>query len=265
MSNCNEKPLVSIITVVFNGVNTIERTIKSVLSQSYTNIEYIIIDGGSNDGTTDVIATYKKHLSKYISEKDDGITYAMNKGICHATGDIIGLINADDWLEEDAIKEVVKFYIENPVAVLYGDMRVHINSKNYYIEKVPSVLNLKKGMVLNHPSVFVPASLYEKHGTFNVKYKIVFDWELVLRFKLSGVKFVKIDEILSNFSVGGVSTLRAKQLIEEMHQIRKENSLYKIIDKYYVINRFRSIFFGSHIIKISQKIRLLKYRLNHKR
>ena len=264
MDNNTDKSLVTIITVVFNNVDTIERTIQSVVNQSYKNIEYIIIDGVSTDGTLDVIDKYKASISKIISEKDKGIADAMNKGIALANGKLVGLINADDWFETTAIEDVVDLSLTCPDAVIHGDMRIHMNPSTYYVAHAPTLLNLKKGMEMNHPTTFVPRILYERLGGFNINYKIVFDWELMLRFKLAGVTFIKLNKILSNFSVGGVSTVGSKRLIKEMHFVRKDFKVYKLVDYYYLVNRIRSVFFGSNVIRISQKIRLLKYKLSRK-
>ena len=163
MTNYPEKPVISIITVVFNGEKTIERTIKSVIAQSYENIEYIIVDGKSTDATLDVIGKYKQYVSKLISEKDRGIADAMNKGIKLATGKLIGIINADDWFEKDTVEKVFQSSIKSPESVIHGDMHVHLNNSTFYLAKAPHVLNLKKGMELNHPTVFVPNQLYEKY------------------------------------------------------------------------------------------------------
>jgi glycosyltransferase involved in cell wall biosynthesis len=263
MSTHTDFPLISIITVVFNNVNTIEKTILSVINQSYKNIEYIIIDGGSTDGTLTIINNYRSYISTIVSEKDNGIADAMNKGIALATGNLIGLINADDWFEPDAINKVARVNSQYPDSIIHGSMRVYFNSSTFYLETAVAKPNLKKGMELNHPTVFVPAVLYKEYGLFDTNYRIVFDWELMLRFKISGVNFIKIDDVISNFSVGGVSTTQSKELIEEMHLIRKKNRLYKLLDRYYIINKIRSIFFGANVIKISQKLRLIKYKLRN--
>ena len=118
----NENYKVSIITVVYNGAKTIEQTIQSVLNQTYENIEYIVIDGASNDGTQALVEKYVDNISYYISEKDNGLYYAMNKGIRKATGDIIGIINSDDWYGENAIKDIVDHFRENDVDLVYGQM-----------------------------------------------------------------------------------------------------------------------------------------------
>ena len=120
----NHQPKVSIITVCFNSAKTIRDTIESVINQTYKNIEYIIVDGGSTDGTIDIIKEYEPYIAKWVSESDDGIYDAMNKGIMMSTGEIIGLVNSDDFLELEAIKNVVKTYLKN----INGD--VFVEDKN---------------------------------------------------------------------------------------------------------------------------------------
>ena len=133
---------VSIITVVFNGIRTIEQTIKSVLNQSYKNIEYIIIDGGSTDGTLDIIRKYENYLSYIISEPDHGIYDAMNKGIQKSTGDIVGIINSDDWYEVNTVSQVVERFESFAVDLVYGDINFIgkngeiIRSENYSLEEI---------------------------------------------------------------------------------------------------------------------------------
>ena len=108
-----DNPLVSIITVCFNSERTIEQTIKSVLNQTYKEIEYIIVDGQSTDGTLDIINKYSSQIAKIVSEPDEGLYHAMNKGISMATGDIVGIINSDDWYEPYTVEEVVKCFVQN--------------------------------------------------------------------------------------------------------------------------------------------------------
>src|SRR5690349_11081866 len=115
-----QQPLVSIITIVYNGEKHLEQTIQSVLSQTYSNIEYIIIDGGSVDNSISIIKKYNNRLAYWISEKDSGISDAFNKGIAKARGEIIGLINADDWYETDAVEKVVALIGNHDVA--YGNV-----------------------------------------------------------------------------------------------------------------------------------------------
>jgi glycosyltransferase involved in cell wall biosynthesis len=261
MNNIEVNPLVTIITVVYNGEATIEKTIISVLNQSYINIEYIIVDGKSTDSTLNIINRYKSSISSIISETDNGISDAMNKGIKNANGTLVGIINADDWLELNTIEIVVAAFLQNPNAVIHGDLKVHTNLNDYYISKGPTKPNLIKGMEINHPTAFVPLDLYKKHGYFNEDLKIVFDWEFILRLHLCGIKFKNIPNILANFTLGGVSTKYAKNIVYEMHCVRKKYKLYKFYDYYFIINRIRLLLFGSNMIKISQYKRLIKFKL----
>src|SRR6185369_14725253 len=129
----DNKPLVSIITVAYNAYPFIEKTIQSVLSQTYSPIEYIIIDGGSTDYTVDIIKGYSNRIAYWSSEKDNGISEAFNKGLSKATGDIIGIINADDWYENDTVERVV--YDFGNADILYGDLQLLKKEKKDFIQK----------------------------------------------------------------------------------------------------------------------------------
>src|SRR5262245_19759519 len=146
------KPLVSIITVAYNADRFIEKTIQSVLSQTYSPIEYIIIDGGSTDNTADVIKKYADRIAYWYSEKDNGISDAFNKGLNKATGDIIGIINADDWYESDTIEKVVNNFGDSDVT--YGDLQIWKGTEKDFILKGDHTL-LAREMTVNHPTVFI--------------------------------------------------------------------------------------------------------------
>lgn len=211
--------LVSIITVVYNGAKTIERTIQSVLGQSYKNIEYIIIDGLSSDGTQEIVEKYIDSIAYFVSEKDNGLYNAMNKGIQHATGDIIGIINSDDWYTDDAVEKVVDCFSNNEVELVYGkDIYVYPDGR----EELNQVLPLETiwyQMSLPHPTVFVKKSIYEKFGVFNEEYKIGADYDLMLRLYNKQVKFGFIDDVLAYFRTGGLSTKKLKTCVEEAKDI----------------------------------------------
>jgi glycosyltransferase involved in cell wall biosynthesis len=262
MNSVSSSSLVSIITVVYNGEASLERTIKSVAAQTYPHIEYIIIDGGSTDGTHGIIERYKENISTFVSEKDKGIADAMNKGIARAKGALVGIINADDWLESNAVTDAVETAIKFPGAVVHGDMRVWIDEKKFYLAKAPDTINMKKGMVVNHSSVFVPMELYKEYGVFSLDYKIVFDWELMLRFYMAGVSFVKTGSLIADFSSGGISTEKPRLLVDEMHRVRTIHKTYSVFDYYYIKNLIRMFFVGSSLIHVSQRIRLFKYRIS---
>ena len=233
---------VSIITVVYNGVKTIEQTIKSVLSQTYPNIEYIIVDGMSNDGTKEIVNNYKKNVACFISEKDEGIYDAMNKGVKHATGDIIGIINSDDWYAMDAVENVIRIFQKEEVDVVYGEMKmIHLGGHMSTV-KNGALEDIVYRMVMPHPTAFVKKEVYEKVGLFDQKYKIAADYDLFLRMYLNGITMKEIKQVLAYFRVGGVSTENLFQCANETREIaehyaKKRNDLHTLnhIEQYYQV------------------------------
>jgi glycosyltransferase involved in cell wall biosynthesis len=234
-----ETPLISIITVVYNGASTLEQTILSVINQTYKNIEYIIIDGGSTDGTVDIIKKYEKHLACWVSEPDKGIYDAMNKGIEKATGELIGIINSDDWYELDCIETIIKLKtVTDNNTVLYGLIRIvneqgffeiYSCSPDYFFNKMPP-----------HPTFFIPRRIYEKYGTFNTEYKYCSDYDLLLRLKKQNINFYMVEKILTNFQIGGVSSsFKAKKeslIMRYKHGLISKKSKYiKIIASYFEV------------------------------
>ena len=226
-----DKPLISIVTVVFNGEKYLEQTILSVLNQTYDNVEYIIIDGGSTDDTLEIIKKYEDSIDYWVSEKDKGIYGAMNKGITLCQGDLVGLINADDYYEIDAVESVLETYSLNSYnkdAVYHGSIRYIIDEKKGIVELRRANENISKivrGMVVNHPATFLPINIYKKHGFFSIENRVVSDWDLMLRLYNAKIKFVPIEDVLANFRKGGISCLFTfSRLIEEI-KIRKTHSL----------------------------------------
>ncbi len=224
---------VSIITVCFNSEKTIERTIKSVLDQTYKNVEYIIIDGASTDRTLEVIESYKDQFEdrlKVVSEKDDGIYFAMNKGIALSTGILIGIINSDDWYESDAVQKMADAYETNhtnPLSVYYGNTGMIKDGKLLSISE--SDHNRLEDDMISHPSCFVTREAYDKLGTYNTDYPSVADYDLMLRYKRSGkVDFIHVDEHIANFTLGGMSStgkayvdlLRLKMNYEKISRVQ---------------------------------------------
>lgn len=200
----NDKPLISIITVIFNGEKYLEQTIQSVINQNYDNVEYIIIDGGSTDGTVDIIKKYGEQIDYWVSEKDKGIYDAMNKGISLATGDLIGLINADDWYSENIFNQVSQFYHDD--TLIYGDLLTHFDSGAKHLHN-KSIPHKKEAVRLAgvHPTVFIAKNLYKKVGLFDLTYKLASDYDLMIRMFLNNANIIKIDEVLAHFRAGGVS------------------------------------------------------------
>jgi glycosyltransferase involved in cell wall biosynthesis len=216
----NTRPLVSIITIVFNGEKTIQRTLESVKRQTYLNIEHIIIDGGSTDKTLEIIKRFETSITFWHSEKDNGISDAFNKGIGAAKGIIIGFLNADDWYNPNTIETIIPFF--NQFSVVYGDVQFwednEIKHRTYADHS-----KLKQGMTLAHPAVFVKRSMYEKYGVFNVNYKIAMDYEFIARLYFNQESFHNIHGVLVNMSLGGLSD---RNWLKAFKEEKKVKSLY---------------------------------------
>jgi glycosyltransferase involved in cell wall biosynthesis len=224
----SSSPLVSIITVVYNGESYIDSTINSVLNQSYSNIEYIVIDGASSDGTMEIVNKYKDRISHIISEPDDGLYEAMNKGIQIASGSLVGIINSDDYYSLDTIEMVVKKYctygdkyiFHGNLALLNNDRKVDKVLKT----NVSSLFFMRSGCTIAHPTVFIPRSMYKKYGHFDTKYSIASDYDLLLRFlREDSVKDMYIDKCMVYFGDGGLSSDIMKASYES-HLVRLNNN-----------------------------------------
>ena len=200
-----EKMKFSVITITYNSGKTLEETIQSVAAQTYDNMEYLIIDGGSTDNTVEIIKRYPEAVTHWISEPDRGISDAFNKGIRLATGDMICLINSDDILAEDALQRVAR-KVKPETDILYGNaIYFGENQKNFRVRPHESLDYIRKGMALVHPATFVRKRAYEQYGYFDLGYKCAMDRELLLRMYLGGAKFQYVDEDLAWMRLGGVS------------------------------------------------------------
>lgn len=251
-------PKVSVITVVYNGHDYIESAIQSVLSQTYKNIEYIIIDGGSTDGTLDIINKHKSKIAKFISEKDEGLYDAMNKGIKMVTGDIIGILNSDDFYADKSVIERVAEAMEREQAdALWGDL-VYVKADNE--SKITRVWKsssyesgkFQKGWMPPHPTFFVRKSVYDQFGLFRADFKIAADYELTLRFlEKNKIKGIYLPVTLVKMRTGGKT---GKGIFNIKNIIR-----YKLEDyRAWKINDLPvslSIFFSKSFSKIRQYIK----------
>ncbi|AFY43929.1 glycosyl transferase family 2 [Nostoc sp. PCC 7107] len=203
---------VSVITVVRNNQATIAHAINSVLYQDYKNIEYIVIDGNSDDGTVEIIQSYGEQISKVISEPDNGIYDAMNKGLNLATGDIIGLLNSDDFYNNNqVISRIVQEFKSQKVDLLFGDI-VFVNPhKLHQIIRYYSSANFhpdrfSSGWMPAHPSCFLKRHIYEKYGYYRTDYQLAADYELLLRLiKVNKISYSYLSQVLVKMRPGGAS------------------------------------------------------------
>jgi glycosyltransferase involved in cell wall biosynthesis len=238
--------LVSLITPCYNSEKTIEKTLQSIESQTYKNIEYIIIDGASDDKTIDIINSHRDKLPdklKLVSEHDGGIYEAMNKGINMASGQLIGIVNSDDWYEDDTVEQAVASYKKNKYEVIYGMQRNYINGKEkstfiYYHDFLPE-------QMITHPTCFVTKDTYSDFGTFDTSYRSAADYDLMLRLWETGkVHFTPVMKVLSNFQLGGMSG--SQKGVRENARIRYKRG-YMSRKKYYFV------IIKSHIYEIFHK------------
>jgi glycosyltransferase involved in cell wall biosynthesis len=203
--------LVSIITVVYNGVDTIEKSILSVLNQSYKEIEYIIIDGDSNDGTKEIVLKYSDNLRHFISEPDSGLYEAMNKGINLASGELIGLLNSDDvFFSEFVIQDVVDFHSIRRLDCSIGNV-VQVNANDLIIREYSSrywkPFKLKIGLMPPHPSIFITRKVLQEYGGYSLDYTIASDYDLLIRYFLNHkVNWAYSGITTTSMLVGGISS-----------------------------------------------------------
>ena len=208
----NSNLKISIITVSFNSVLTIRDTIKSIISQDYCNIEYIIIDAGSKDGTVEIIKEYDAHISCFISEDDNGIYDGMNKGITSATGDIVGILNSDDFYPNSfVLSNVARTFEKESCDAVYGDL---VYVKFFDINKIVrywqsgeyTVKKIKNGWMLPHPTFFVRNEMYKKYGCYNTDLKTAADYEMILKLLYKhNIRVFYIPMILVKMRIGGAS------------------------------------------------------------
>jgi len=217
---------ISIITVCYNSASTISDTIASVARQNYGDIEHIIVDGGSTDGTVDIVKS-SSSVSKYISELDRGIYDAMNKGINLATGDVIGTLNSDDfYVDENVLSKVANaFESRQDVEAIYADLvyveQVDTNKVVRFWKSQDFYLGMfRNGWVPAHPTFFVRKEVYQKLGTFDLKYKIAADFELLYRFlEEKKVSVYYLPELLVKMRVGGTTNNSFANILEQNREI----------------------------------------------
>lgn len=217
---------ISIITACFNSEDTLRDAIESVLSQDYDNIEYIIVDGASTDGSMIIVESYGGRINKVISEPDHGIYDALNKGVAESTGDYIGFVHSDDVLASiDVISSLVKVLNENPKAdAVYGDLNyvkaTDLNSIfRRWVSKPFKFSLLKMGWMPPHPTLYLSKSYYQELGAFDLSFKIAADYESILRyFSQPGFAPVYIPKVMVNMRIGGASNGSLKAILRKMKE-----------------------------------------------
>lgn len=258
-------PFFSVITIAYNSIQTIERTIQSVLNQTYVDFEYIIVDGGSTDGTIDVVKKYEQLFEgrlKWRSEPDKGIYDAMNKGIVRSTGNILGIVNSDDWLEPNALEIVYNSFKDNNsnLGCIYtGGIRFHSNS-GWTKDLMPDINKFKSQTSLyimagiRHPATFVPKKVYDMIGCFDSSMRILADTDLMVWAYYSGVDFYPINSVLSNMADGGASNGRISLRISPHALADKKKMLARYnlnpIKYAYVLGRWKMMHYVRTFAKI---------------
>ena len=246
---------ISIVTPVLNADHMIAETVESVVQQSAVRsgrvrLQYIIQDGGSTDGTVDIIRKYEEKIDYWVSEKDEGISDAFNKGIRCSTGELIGIINSDDWYQVDSVNAIVDFYrtLESQERnnfisfgnLLYAEKDVLQFGDNNYSR----VINYHMPF-LNHPSVFVAKNVYSRVGLFNKNFKLAMDFEFLKRCHKNGIIFNYINKTIVNMRLGGVSDKCKDEALRESISISDNKSITLFYSFYlpwiYRFSRLKSI------------------------
>lgn len=247
---------VSIVTVAYNSAETLADAMDSVLRQSYRNIEHIIIDGLSTDGTVDVIKSYEERYEgrlRWISEKDKGIYDAMNKGVRMATGDVVGVLNSDDFLSSDTVVEQMVSQFDDETDAIYGDVHfVHPDNLQktvrYYSGSIFRPWLLRFGFLPPHPSLYVRRNLFDRFGCYDDSYQISADYEFIMRLCLNHARLRYLHLDFVTMRIGGASTRNWKaRLIGAKENLRacKQNGIrsnYAFIALKYPIKVLESLF-----------------------
>ena len=223
-------PLITVVTVVRNGEKTIEQTILSVINQTYTNVEYIVIDGASTDNTLGIIRKYEDRIDYWISEPDKGIYDAMNKGIGLATGDYIALLNSDDWYEQDTCEIIANKINELKADIYYGLIRDIDKQSNKTMRIIGSEIHTINYYMIPHQTCFVSKEMYTKFK-YDINYKFASDYDFIIKIYKSNASFYFIEKIMTNCRTDGISSSMICSI--EKLDIRKKYNFISL-NKYYI-------------------------------
>jgi glycosyltransferase involved in cell wall biosynthesis len=254
-----KRPVISIITICKNSAKTIVNTIRSILDQPVDGLEYIIIDGGSTDGTQEIIKSFGNRVDVFVSEPDNGISDAFNKGIDRASGEIIGLINSDDALLPDTLQKVIDFFTQNTnIKIVHGDVLFY--DGDLFVKRISPPARWwfpwRMGTFNIHAATFVKREVYEKYGDFNTTYNYAMDDDLFLKWLHGGVKIAYFPKPLVKVQAGGVSGRYAFKVFGEKRRALLENGFPRIPADIQYACRFA----GQSVVFLQQFIRRIVAR-----
>lgn len=249
---------ISLITPSYNSAATIAHTIESIIAQNYADLEYLIIDGGSKDDTAQIVASYQDRIKiNFISEPDQGIYDAMNKGIKMASGEVIGILNSDDiFYDGNVLSSVANAFADEKIDVVYGDIKYFsddINkTKRYWKTGEYQAGKLNNGWIIPHPALFVRKSVYERCGLYNIDFKIAGDYEFIFRLlKIHKIKTKYIPSVFVKMYDGGASGSSLKQRKKGWRELKKAWTTNNLpIPKFFILRRL--------LFKFSQYLPLKK-------
>jgi len=240
---------ITIITVVYNGLPYLSEAIESVINQDIDGLEYIVIDGNSTDSSVEVIKSYEESIDKWISEPDSGIYHAMNKGISMASGDIVGVLNADDVLEPEILQEICDIFEKTNAGYLYGNVdRITKRGDKYgTIKSLPAeriAAGKYRQVPFPHPSLYVKKEVYHEIGTYDTSFKLNADYDFILRLLNTDFKSVYLDKSIARYRDGGKSS--GIETFLERKRVWKKHGISFIKREYFAL---------------SSALKLLLYRL----
>lgn len=240
----NLRPLVSIVTITRNSRAFLGETIKSVITQDYPRIEYIVVDGASTDGTIDIIASYKSMITRSISEPDAGIADAFNKGLRLSTGDYVVFLNSDDrFATPRVVGDMVQAIISAGLPdLIYGDCTLHERESGRYLHAINVCFSPRAflwGRTLPHPSLFTSRAYFDRHGEFDTRFRIAMDYEFLLRGALQ-TRVVHVPLIVTEIRTGGISTRSPEVINEIVSALRKNGIIRSSLGALVLLSYFRA-------------------------
>lgn len=254
---------ISLITINYNNKAGLSKTIESVLNQKYSQVEYIIIDGGSNDGSTKIIVENQDKVSYWVSEPDRGVYHAMNKGIAKATGDYVLFLNSGDYLcDENVLVDCLcKFVFDEDI--IYGDLNIEQNGGLKYRKKYPDKLSFSFFLnheSLPHPATFIKRELFERVGYYNEKFRIVSDWEFwVKAIFLHAASYKRLPVVISTFNLEGISSNPKNSQLSKMEkQVVLNRYFPHLLEDFKEYHALKASIEASKVIKFLRKAGIIK-------